>query len=89
MKHNIDSRTNVDIKLIHPNYPVNIIILTVGSYSITNKTKKTNLAKTSGKIAADLSNFQNRNFVLKSLDPQKYFCTKQQFCIGIFNLINN
>ena len=37
MNRNIDSRINVDIKSIHPNYSVNITILTVDSYCITNK----------------------------------------------------
>ena len=36
---NIDSRINVDIKSVHPNYSINIHILTVGSYCITNETE--------------------------------------------------
>ena len=39
MNRNIDSQINVDIKSIHPNYSINITILTVGSYCITNKTE--------------------------------------------------
>ena len=39
MNRNIDSRINVNIKSIHPNNSNNITILTVGSYSITNKTE--------------------------------------------------
>ena len=39
MNRNIDSRINVNIKSIHPNYSINIIILTVCSYYITNKTE--------------------------------------------------
>ena len=39
MNRNIDSRINVNNKSIHPNNSVNITILTIGSYCITNKTE--------------------------------------------------
>ena len=39
MNRNIHPRINVDIKSIRPNNLVNITILTIGSYCITNKTE--------------------------------------------------
>ena len=76
---NIDSRINVDHISIHPNiYSVYITISTIGSYSITNKSNKANIEKTSAIVASrdqansrassnvasrDLCLYQNRNFL--------------------------
>ena len=66
IKHNLDLRTDVGLKSIHPN--IFRIYLTVGSYSITNKTEKTNIAKNRANWSQIfLHNQRNRNFLTNKL----------------------